>query len=99
MDADQVVPRFEELLKDSGVIFVQDTVQSIDLHQREVKLTSGTSYNYSNLVLALGSVTGYFGVEGVQENALPWRTQEDAIAINKQLRDCLRCLSAGGSDR
>jgi len=90
MDADQVVPRFEELLKDSGVIFVQDTVQSIDLHQRDVKLTSGTSYNYSNLVLALGSVTGYFGVEGVQENALPLRTQEDAIAIDKHLRDCLQ---------
>jgi len=33
----EVVPRFEELLHGSGVIFVQDTVQSIDLHQRQVK--------------------------------------------------------------
>lgn len=90
MDGDQVVPRFEELLKGSGVIFVQDAVQSIELHQREVKLTSGTNYNYSNLVLALGSVTGYFGVEGARENALPLRTQENAIAIDKQLRDCLQ---------
>ena len=90
MDADQVVPRFEELLKGSGVIFVQDGVQSIDLHQREVKLTSGTAYNYSNLVLALGSVTGYFGVEGAREYALPLRTQDDAIAIDRQFRDCLQ---------
>jgi NADH dehydrogenase len=90
MDAEQVVPRFEELLKDSGVIFVRDAVQSIDLNQREVKLISGTTYNYSNLVLALGSVTGYFHVEGARENALPLRTQEDAIAIDKKLRDCLQ---------
>ena len=90
MEADQVVPRFEELLDGSGVIFVQDAVQAIDLYQREVKLTSGTSYNYSNLVLALGSVTGYFGVEGARENALPLRTQDDAIAIDKKLRDCLQ---------
>ena len=90
MNAQQVVPRYQELLKGSGVIFVQDTVQSIDLHQRQVKLTSGDCYNYSNLVLALGSVTGYFGVEGAKEYALPFWTQEDAITIDRHLRDCLQ---------
>lgn len=89
MDAQQVCPRFEELLKVSGVVFVQDAVSSIDLVNRQVKLTSGTCYDYSNLVLSLGSVTGYFGVEGAQEHALPLRTPEDAIAIDRQLRDCL----------
>ncbi|BBD59370.1 FAD-dependent pyridine nucleotide-disulfide oxidoreductase [Nostoc sp. HK-01] len=90
MDAIQVVPRFSELLKGSGVIFVQDTVQSIDLHQREVKLVSGNSYNYSNLVLALGSVTGYHQVEGANVNAFPFWTQADAIALDKHLRECLQ---------
>ncbi|MBN3907001.1 MAG: NAD(P)/FAD-dependent oxidoreductase [Nostoc sp. NMS1] len=90
MDTFQVVPRFSELLKGSGVIFVQDTVQSIDLHQREVKLVSGNSYNYSNLVLALGSVTGYHQVEGAKEYAFPFWTQADAIALDKHLRDCLQ---------
>ncbi|MDZ8053405.1 MAG: NAD(P)/FAD-dependent oxidoreductase [Aulosira sp. ZfuVER01] len=90
MDSVQVVPRFSELLRGSGVIFVQDSVQSIDLHQREVKLASGNSYNYSNLVLALGSVTGYHHIEGAQENAFPFWTQADAIALDKHLRDCLQ---------
>ncbi|MEH2247799.1 NAD(P)/FAD-dependent oxidoreductase [Nostoc sp.] len=89
MDTFQVVPRFSELLKGSGVIFVQDTVQSIDLEQKAVKLTSGNSYNYSNLVLALGSVTTYHQVEGAKENAFPFWTQEDAIALERHLRDCL----------
>ncbi len=90
MSADQVVPSYEELLKHSGVVFVQDTVQSIDLQQKQVQLIGGDRYVYSNLVLALGSVTGYFGVEGAQEHALPFRTQEDAIAIDRHLRDCLQ---------
>ncbi|BAY64739.1 FAD-dependent pyridine nucleotide-disulfide oxidoreductase [Calothrix brevissima NIES-22] len=90
MDTVQVVPRFSELLRGSGVIFVQDSVQSIDLHQREVKLASGDAYNYSNLVLALGSVTGYHHIEGARENAFPFWTQADAIALDKHLRHCLQ---------
>lgn len=89
LDPYQVVPRYDELLHRSGVIFVQDTVQAIDLHQRQVQLASGDNYSYSNLVLALGSVTGYFNVAGAQEHALPFRTQQDAIAIDQHLRDCL----------
>jgi NADH dehydrogenase FAD-containing subunit len=90
MDADQVVPRYDELLIRSGVIFVQDTVQSIDLQQQQLQLAGGDCYGYSNLVLALGSVTGYFGVEGAAENAFPFRTQADAIAIAQHVRDRLQ---------
>ncbi|MEH1874622.1 NAD(P)/FAD-dependent oxidoreductase [Nostoc sp.] len=90
MDSFQVLPRFSELLKGSGVIFVQDAVQAIDLHQREVKLASGNSYNYSNLVLALGSVTTYHHVEGANVNAFAFWTEADAIALERHLRDCLQ---------
>ncbi|MEH2281708.1 MAG: NAD(P)/FAD-dependent oxidoreductase [Nostoc sp.] len=90
MDAFQVVPRFAELLKGSGVIFVQDAVESIDLHQQQVKLASGNSYNYSNLVLALGSVTGYHHLEGAKEYAFPFWTEADAIALDRHLGDCLQ---------
>ncbi|MDM9383856.1 NAD(P)/FAD-dependent oxidoreductase [Chlorogloeopsis sp. ULAP01] len=90
MESFQVVPRFSNLLKGSGIIFVQDTVQSIDLQNQQVKLASKNTYQYSNLVLALGSVTSYLGVEGAKENALPFWTQQDAIAIERHLRDCLQ---------
>ena len=90
MEAAQVMPRYEELLQHSGVVFVQGSVQSIDLQQRQVQLVGGDCYGYSDLVFALGSVTGYFGVEGARENALSFRTQADAIAIDRQLRDCLQ---------
>lgn len=94
MDAEEVCPPYEELLKGSGVIFVQDAVDAIDLHEREVRVTSGSSYNYSNLVLALGSVTGYSGVEGAAYYAMPLRTASDALAIDKKLHQCLQQASS-----
>ncbi|MBE9182706.1 NAD(P)/FAD-dependent oxidoreductase [Oculatella sp. LEGE 06141] len=90
MEAEQVIPRYDELLHHSGVIFVQGSVESIDLQERQIQLVGGDCYGYSNLVLALGSVTGYFGVEGASDHALPFRTQEDAIAIDRHLRDRLQ---------
>lgn len=93
MEPNQVVPRYEELLRHSGVIFMQDTVKKIDLHQRRVELISGDQVVYSNLVLALGSVTGYFGVEGAKENALPFRTQQDAISLDHHIHDRLEQAS------
>lgn len=89
MDATQVWPRYEELLHNSGITFVQDTVQAIDLHQRQVELTSGLHYTYNHLVLALGSTTNYFSINGAQENSLPFRTGEDAVSLARHLRDCL----------
>jgi len=89
MDKQQVMPRFEELLHGSGVHFVQDTVTSVDLENRQVHLQTGTVCPYSNLVLAVGSVTGYFGVEGAQENAIAFRDGGDAIALDQRLRKCL----------
>lgn len=90
MEPNQVVPTYAELLDRSGIVFVQDAVQAIDLHQRQVQLTGGDCYRYSHLVLALGSVTGYFGVEGADVNAFPFRTQADAIAIDHHVRDQLQ---------
>lgn len=93
MKDDQVWPRYEGLLKDRDVKFVQDTVEAIDLEQRQVKLASGLSYNYRYLVLALGSCLGYFGVEGAKEHSLAFRNGEQVVALSIHLRDCLQRAS------
>jgi len=89
MDEQQVMPRFEDLLRGSGVHFVQDTVAGIDLPNRQVQLQTGTVCPYSNLVIAPGSVTGYFGVEGAQENTIAFRDSDDAIALTQHIRTCI----------
>jgi demethylphylloquinone reductase len=90
MNTQYICPRYDNLLHKSGIEFIQDTIDSIDLHQRQVKLASGLHYNYSNLVLSLGSVAGYYGVEGAKEHTLQFFSTEDAVVLAKHLRDCLQ---------
>ena len=86
LDESQVCPRYTDLLKDSGVKFVPAAVQEIDLHSQKVKISSTQEYSYDNLVLALGSPTGYFGIEGAKENTFAFRDYEDAISGAKRLK-------------
>ena len=86
LQSTQVYPRYKELLTGSNVTFVQDKVQSIDLHQQKISLESSEIFNYSHLVLALGSKTTYFHTPGAAEYAMPLTSGEQAIALRKHLR-------------
>jgi len=73
VEAWHIAPRFDELL-DNNVHFVQSHVTAIDLTAQSVSLsTYEKSLNYDVLVLALGGVTNYVGVEGAEGFSLPFR--------------------------
>ena len=93
MQDEQVIPHYKELLEGSKVTFVQDRVTNIDLEQRQVELASGLHYDYGYLVLGVGSTQGYFGTEGAKENAFAFRTQADAVKLERHLRECLQKAS------
>jgi NADH dehydrogenase FAD-containing subunit len=93
MTDSQVQPRYAELLDCDSITFVQDTVQGIDLHQRQVKLASGLRYTYEHLVLALGSTTNYFDIPGAEDYTFAFRTGEDALSLGRHLRACLQQAS------
>ena len=100
MDTRYICPRYDTLLHRSGIEFIQDTIESIDLQQRQVKLVSGLHYSYGKLVLALGGVAGYRGISGAKEHTLPFSTTEDAVILAKHLRDCLqRATQATGIEK
>jgi NADH dehydrogenase FAD-containing subunit len=96
MQEEQVVPTYAELLQNSKVIFVQERATEVDLQKRQVILASGVHYDYRYLVLAVGSTQGYFGVEGAQENAFPFRTRSDVLNLKQHLQDCLKRASQIG---
>ncbi|MDZ8137550.1 MAG: NAD(P)/FAD-dependent oxidoreductase [Nostoc sp. DedQUE04] len=93
LSEDAVCPTYKELLQGSDINFVQDKVVAIDLQEKRLKLASGSDYIYGHLVLAVGSIQGYLGTEGAQKNAFAFRTQENAIALKRQLRECLQRAS------
>lgn len=85
MDGEQVCPRYQELLQGSGVAFVHDTVQHIDLTGQKVELTSGSHYAYIHLVLGLGSTTGYFETPGAVEHSFAFCSEQNVLALRQQL--------------
>ena len=56
MQQEQVLPSYEELLQGSDIEFVRDKATHIDLSHRRVATAGRQTYNYRNLVLAVGSI-------------------------------------------
>ena len=56
-----------ELLAGKRVQIVHDIVTKFDPDHNSVTTAAGASYAFDELILALGSVTNYFGIEGLKE--------------------------------
>ena len=91
VEAWHIAPRYDELLEDN-VNFIQSAVTGIDLTSQTISLSSREkSLNYDVLVLAIGGITNYVGVEGAKEFSLPFRKLEHA--------DNLRQIMVAALDR
>lgn len=86
MQSWEIAPPFAELLKGTDIRFVEGSVDWIDKNQQSVTLEDGTEIDYDRLVLALGCETPSESVPGVTENAIPFRTLQDAYKLDEKLR-------------
>lgn len=68
--------------------FINTTVLSIDPEKKQVTTEKGT-ISYTYCIIALGSSVNYFGVEGAETNALPIRTYEHAVTLQKRLNETI----------
>lgn len=69
---------------------VMREVEAIDLDRRSVTLSPGfrpapMMLGYDYLVIALGNVTNFYGMPGMLENAMPFRTLADALTLRNHL--------------
>ena len=67
-----------------NVRFLMAEVTGLDLDARTLETDRGT-IPWDRLVLALGSVPNFFGVEGADEHAFPLRDMKDAIPLRHHL--------------
>jgi NADH dehydrogenase len=64
--------------------FHYGTFLSVDPAQKQIQTDTGAlSYDY--LVIAIGTVTNYFGMTNVEQNSLPMKSVEDAINLRNHL--------------
>jgi NADH dehydrogenase len=76
-----------EIFKNKDVKLINDTISSID---RPAKKISGKdSYNYDILVIALGVVTNYFGIKGLEKYSYGIKSQDDAQELRGHIHKIL----------
>ncbi|MUW15685.1 NAD(P)/FAD-dependent oxidoreductase [Halorubrum sp. CBA1125] len=66
--------------------FVQGRVVDVDTDERVVETDDGTTVEYDYLLLAVGSTTAFFGIDGLKANAHQLKGLDDARAIHEDVR-------------
>ncbi len=89
VEAWHIAPAYKELL-DENVNFVRGEVTGIDLDTREVVIEGHkNSVTYDILILAVGGVTNYAGVEGADRHAFPFRKLAHADRLRSRMVEAL----------
>ena len=89
VEAWHIAPDHKELL-DERVRFVRGAVTNIDLSARAVTVEGlAEPLSYDVLIVALGGVTNYAGVEGAEEFSLPFRRLIDADRLRRRMTESL----------
>ena len=88
LDLTNIVSPVRKLLR--RVQFFAGEVEAIDLAARRVTVAHGFDHHchdmeYDHLVLALGSVTNFYGLPGLEERALTMKSLADAIQLRNRL--------------
>lgn len=85
MQSWEVAPLYADLLANTPIQYIQDTVTDINLNTQEVTLTN-SKVTYDRLVVALGGITPDDMVKGAKEYAIPFRSLENAYKLKEKLR-------------
>ncbi len=88
LDLTNIVNPVRKLLK--NVAFFEGQVQDIDLKAKRVVVGHGFdghahTIEFDQIVLSLGSTTQFFGLPGVEENALTMKSLSDAVKLRNRL--------------
>ncbi|GGC70477.1 NAD(P)/FAD-dependent oxidoreductase [Haloferax sulfurifontis] len=80
-------------IKQPSTTFVQDEVVGLDTNNRVVTLAEGDDLAYDYLLIALGSQTAFFGIDGLAEHALTLKSLDDALEIHEEIRQAAQNAS------
>ncbi len=89
VEAWHIAPRYDELLEEN-VRLVQSPVTGVNFDSRTVSLANQKEpLHYDALVLAVGGITNYVGVEGAEEFSLPFRKLVHADNLRRRMVEAL----------
>jgi NADH dehydrogenase len=77
--------RLDNILQGSAVKFVRASATKLDRAAKTVTTDTGETISFDKLILALGNVTNYFGIEGMAEHTFGIKSTEEAERFKKHL--------------
>jgi NADH dehydrogenase len=90
VEAWHIAPQYRELIGKDKVNFVQGAVTDIDFDRKEVSVAGRVrrlAYDY--LVLGVGGITNFWGIEGAEQHALPFRKLRHADDLRARMIEAL----------
>ena len=85
-----IAPHYDELIGKDKVNFVHGAVTDIDFDRKEVSVAGRVRrLFYDYLVLGVGGVTNFWGIEGAEQYALPFRKIRHADDLRERMIDAL----------
>ncbi|MFB6090478.1 MAG: NAD(P)/FAD-dependent oxidoreductase [Halobellus sp.] len=74
-------------IKSESTEFVKGHVTDVDVDERAVELGDDGQIDYDYLLLAVGSSTAFFGIDGLEEHAHELKGLDDARAIHADVKE------------
>ncbi len=81
----------------SRVKVIKDKIKGIDGNNQRIKSASGKTYHYDELVMAVGQVANYYGIEGLEEKSFSLNTAKDAFDLRGHIKQII-CKNTSDSD-
>lgn len=76
-------------IKSDETRFVRGTVTGLDVDEREIFVDSedgdGDTIDYDYVIVAIGSQTAFFDIDGLEEHALTLKSLDDALSIHERV--------------
>jgi len=73
-------------IKSPATNFIRDRVTDINTDEQTLELQDGEAVDYDYLLVAVGSSTAFFGIDGLKEHALTMKSLDDAREIHEAVR-------------
>lgn len=85
-----VIPIRDILKRSKNVTFVLDAIKTIDPKKKLITSEVGNSYKYDQIILAMGNVVNYFGIEGMEQSSFSMSTIAQTIMLRNKLTELLK---------
>lgn len=93
-----IVYPLREMARHRRIRFIKNKAIAIDLERRRVRLHNDLEEPFDTLVIALGSVTNYYGIPGAAAHTRPFKTIPDAMLLRARVVELFEMAEQAGTD-